>query len=112
MYQKVLMLQSQKELKAQLHHHQFFQILTKQELLEEQFQLQLLQQRDLMRLALACYQKLLILQQRVVLEQLIHQRDRERHQLEQLVRLSDQLKLHDVKTSLLSYAQKISLHSS
>jgi hypothetical protein len=65
-----------------------------------------------MRLALAYYQKLLTLQQRVVLELLRHQRDHERHQLEQKGRLSDQLKLHDAKTSLLSYAQAISSHSS
>jgi hypothetical protein len=44
-----------------------------------------------MRLALACYQKLLILQQHVVLALLLHQRDRERYQLEQLVLQDDQL---------------------
>jgi hypothetical protein len=65
-----------------------------------------------MRLALDCYQKRQILQQHVVLALLKHLRDRERHQLVQLGLLGDQLMLRDVKTSLRSCEQKISLRSS
>jgi hypothetical protein len=52
------------------------------------------------------------LQQHVVLALLKHLRDRERHQLVQLGLLGDQLMLRDVKTSLRSCEQKISLRSS